>query len=78
INISQKEYKEMLTLLTSGNNFTKEAINKKIKELSGSISKKEKPLDEKFQAAQKEFAKKYNFELSKNELQERMKNTNND
>ena len=40
--------------------------------------KRKKPLDEKFQAAQKEFAKKYNFELSKNELQERMKNTNND
>ena len=56
----------------TGNEYTNEEINAKVNELTGSISKKENPLDVQFKEAQVEFAGKYNFTLTKNELEEKI------
>ena len=60
-------------LIQEKDKYTSEQITAKINELTESISKKEVPLDEQFKDAQVAFAKKYNFTLRKNDLEEKFK-----
>ena len=76
--ITKNEYKKILVILQEKDKYTQEQLTAKINEYSNSISKREAPLDEKFQTAQKAFAKKHNFTLSKNELEEKIKNAKSD
>lgn len=71
--ITKNEYKEILELLEKRNKYSQEELSSKIDELTNSISAKEGPLDKKFQAAQSVFAQKYGFTLSKNKLEEKIK-----
>ncbi|HPN19714.1 MAG TPA: hypothetical protein PK546_09215 [Chitinophagales bacterium] len=70
--ITGNEYKKILLLIKEKDKYTNEEINAKVNELTGSISKKENPLDVQFKEAQVEFAGKYNFTLTKNELEEKI------
>jgi hypothetical protein len=70
--ITGNEYKKILLLIKEKDKYTNEEINAKVNELTGSISKKEDPLDVQFKEAQVEFAGKYNFTLTKNELEEKI------
>lgn len=72
ISIADNEYKKMLDLISHADEYTESALTQKAQELTESLSKKEKPLDAKFQTAQVAFAKKYGFKLTKNEVQERL------
>lgn len=73
VSITQNEYRKILDLIADKNSYTTEEITEKINQLTESISKKEKPLDAKFKDAQVAFAQKYNFTLSKNELEDKFK-----
>lgn len=72
ISITKNEYKKMLDLIINKDKYSEEELTKKINALSESLTKKEQPLDAKFQAAQAVFAKKYNFTLTKNQLEEKL------
>jgi hypothetical protein len=65
--ISEKEYKEIIDILK------KEQIEpadvEVLRKLEEQITKREKPLDDAFQAAQQAFAKKHNLSLYENEIQ---------
>lgn len=71
--ITKAEYKKILELLQNKDKYTQEQLTTKITAYTESIGKKEHPLDEKFQAAQSSFAKKYGFTLTKNELEDKIK-----
>ncbi|MBK9793829.1 MAG: hypothetical protein IPP60_12260 [Sphingobacteriales bacterium] len=71
--ITKNEYKKILELIQEKDKYTSEQITAKINELTESISKKEVPLDAQFKDAQVAFAKKYNFTLRKNDLEEKFK-----
>ncbi|MFN8295148.1 MAG: hypothetical protein U0T69_03085 [Chitinophagales bacterium] len=72
--ITKNEYKKILVLLQEKNKYSQEELVSKIDELTNSISSKERPLDKKFQAAQAAFAQKYGFTLTKNKLEDKIKN----
>lgn len=65
-----KEYKEMIAIV-----FKPELTEKDMQDLNAlqiKITEEEKILDEKFQSEQTAFAKKYNFTLGENELQQKI------
>jgi hypothetical protein len=72
--ITNNEYKKILDLIQNKNKYTSEEVTTKITKLTESITKKESILDAGFKEAQQNFAAKYNFSLTKNELEERFKN----
>lgn len=72
IDITKNEYKQMLSLITESSKYSEKELVDKVQKLTNSLTKKEKPLDEKFQAAQVAFAEKFNFKLTKNALQEEL------
>jgi len=71
--ISEKEYKEMIDILRKGSEITEADITK-LTSLEQEITVKETPLDDAFQAAQTEFAKKYDLLLEENKMQDDIDN----
>jgi hypothetical protein len=71
--ISEKEYKEMIDILKKGSEITEDDITT-LTNLEKQIGEKEIALDDAFQLAQVEFAKKYNLQLEENKMQDDIDN----
>lgn len=69
--ISKNEYLKILQIIENKKRYTQEEVGIKIDLLTKSIAQQEDPLDAAFQSAQKKFANKYGFTLTKNNLSEK-------
>lgn len=69
-------YKEMLDIVAKGENIT-EADLLRIEEIDKELTSKEEKLDNEFQKAQQEFARKHNFAIEENPLQDDIDNMGN-
>jgi hypothetical protein len=67
--IVEKEYKDMIAIISKGQAITPEDMTK-LQELQKSISERETKFDSEMQAAQSAFASKHGVQLKANELQQ--------
>jgi uncharacterized protein YcfL len=70
--VTEDEYQKILDYMNQITDANRQQIVVKINEQIASITAKEKPLDEQFQLAQQEFARRHGFRLVENEMQEKI------